>query len=100
MRLISIKEFEEIRKNGGNNLIVFHDNNGDKNYYAVISENEKRLTNSQLLDLLAKEEHIFIDDVNIRKYYVLPTNKTEDEKHSVQQKKRIASGATKESGVL
>ena len=88
MKLISCKEFEERRENGGNNLIVLHDNNSEKNYFIIITKNEKKLSDIQLLNLLAREEHLIVDNANIRKYYIQPTNKTEeDEKHSVQQKK-------------
>ena len=88
MKLISCKEFEERRENGGNNLIVLHDNNSEKNYFILITENEKKLSDIQLLNLLAREEHLILDNANIRKCYIQPTNKTEeDEKHSVQQKK-------------
>ena len=41
MKLISCKEFEERRENGGKNLIVLHDNNSEKNYFILITENEK-----------------------------------------------------------
>ena len=83
-----LEQIADFVENGGNNLIALHDNNSEKNYFILITENEKKLSDIQLLNLLAREEHLILDNANIRKYYIQPTNKTEeDEKHSVQQKK-------------
>lgn len=66
---IDICEFENMRSNNKDNIIVVYDIKTGKSYFAAVDENEKSFSDKELFK---RFEHMFgiMENVNIRKYWI------------------------------